>query len=258
MARRLDVVPGDVHVGATWRIVLLAMGVQLGVGLVTGLYRGRWRLASFDEIGALAQTVLVTTAVLFVADLVLYPRPVPLSAVLSAGFVTLAGSAGARFLWRHGHERGKRPSGTGRVGVLVFGAGEGGSQVLTAMLRGKDSPYYPVGLLDDDPGKRSLRIMGVPVVGTRDELSGAAERLGAAALLIAIPSADARLISDLSARAEKAGLEVKVLPSVRDLLGSPAGSTTSGTSTSPMCWAATGWRPTSPPSPATSPVAACW
>ncbi|CAA9225886.1 MAG: UDP-N-acetylglucosamine 4,6-dehydratase [uncultured Acidimicrobiales bacterium] len=222
LARLLDV-GGDPSFASTWPLILLAIAVQVGVGLVTGLYRGRWRLASFDEIGALAQTVAITTGVLFVFDVAMSAQPAPRSAVLSAGFITLVGSAGARYLWRRSHERGRRPSESGSVPVLVFGAGEGGGQVITAMLRDPASPYYPVGLLDDDPSKRFLRIMGVPVVGNRDALARAADRLDAQAILIAIPSADARLISDLSIRAEEAGLEVKVLPSVRDLLGSPAG-----------------------------------
>ena len=33
------------------------------------------------------------------------------------------------------------------------------------MLRTPTSPYLPVALLDDNPAKRSLRIMGVPVIG---------------------------------------------------------------------------------------------
>ena len=47
------------------------------------------------------------------------------------------------------------------------------------MLTDPASPYLPVGLLDDDPGKRHLRISGVRVLGTRHDLAEVARLLGA-------------------------------------------------------------------------------
>jgi len=101
----------------------------------------------------------------------------------------------------------------------VFGAGEGGAQVITAMLRDPASPYLPVALLDDDPSKRSLRIMGIPVVGPREQLSRAVAAYQADALLIAIPSAGSQLIATVAALARDLGLPLKVLPPVGQLFG---------------------------------------
>ncbi|MDQ3980202.1 MAG: polysaccharide biosynthesis protein, partial [Actinomycetota bacterium] len=100
---------------------------------------------------------------------------------------------------------------------------EGASQVIRAILRNPDSAYFPVALLDDDPKKRNLRLMGVPVVGTRQKLAEAAERYGANALLIAIPSASAPLVTELTELAVGCGLTVKVLPPVGELLGGKVG-----------------------------------
>ena len=201
----------------------LAVVLQLGAGLAFGLYLGRWRFGSFDEVAALARAVAVATVVLFLFNVPLVPRPVPLSAVLGAGFIALVLMAGARYGWRLRMERRRRPTGTDATRLLVFGAGEGGAQVITAMLRDPTSPYLPVALLDDDPDKRYLRITGVPVVGGRRHIALAAERLRADALLIAIPSADAHLVSELTDLADQAGLPVKVLPPVRDLFGGDVG-----------------------------------
>ena len=197
--------------------MVLAVVLQLGAGLAFGLYSGRWRFGSFDEVTALGRTVAVTTAVLYVFNLPLVPRPVPASAVLGAGFVVLVLMAGVRYAWRLRLEQKRRPSGADSARLLVFGAGEAGAQVIAAMLRDPQSPYLPVGLLDDDPEKRNLRIMGVPVVGTRRRIRQAAERLRADALLIAIPSAAAQLVAELTDLATEAGLPVKVLPPVREL-----------------------------------------
>ncbi|HWC10954.1 MAG TPA: nucleoside-diphosphate sugar epimerase/dehydratase, partial [Acidimicrobiales bacterium] len=95
-----------------------------------------------------------------------------------------------------------------------------GVQVMAAILRNPASPFLPVALLDDDPDKRNLRINGIPVVGSRTALPWAAEHYRADALLIAIPSADATLVTELTQLAIEAGLPTKVLPPVAELFDS--------------------------------------
>ena len=58
-----------------------------------------------------------------------------------------------------------RPSAERAHRVVVIGAGEGAAQVVAAMLKSRTSPYVPVALVDDDPAKRNLRIMGLRVIG---------------------------------------------------------------------------------------------
>jgi dTDP-glucose 4,6-dehydratase len=197
----------------------IVVTVQILVGLGIGLYRRRWRYGSFDEVAALAATSVITTLCLALVNyLYITPRLVPMSAVWFAGFVGLVLMAGCRYLWRLLLERRNRP-GTDAQRLLVFGAGEGGVQVINSMLRNPTSPYRPVGILDDAPSKRRLSISGVPVVGGRDSLARAAARLDASVLLVAVPSADKELLKQLTAEAKRCGVTIKVLPSVSELLG---------------------------------------
>jgi FlaA1/EpsC-like NDP-sugar epimerase len=99
----------------------------------------------------------------------------------------------------------------------VYGAGEGGIQMVNTLMRNPLSPYLPVGFLDDNPDTHRLSISGVPVLGGREQLAQARTRTGASTLLIAIPSADSALISDISARARALSMDVKVLPAVQNL-----------------------------------------
>ena len=199
--------------------ILIAIVVQCLWGLAFGLYTRRWRVGSFDEAAAVARTVVSTTAVVFAIDISI-SKPahlIPVSAVLGGGAVALVLIAAVRYLWRHLVEAGNRPA-DGAARLLVFGAGEGGAQVITQMLRDPSSPFIPVAFLDDAHDKRNLKVRGVPVVGTRGDLAVAAKKFTADTLLIAIPSADAALINELSELADEAGLAVKVLPSIRELL----------------------------------------
>ncbi len=222
-ALRFDLTPGRIDVPGLLLAVPLAAVAQALAAPVFGLYRGRWPFGGFDEVAALAKTALVVTALLFgvnrAADARLVPRGVP----LAAGLTGLVLMAGGRYLWRCRDERRRRPSGDGCRRLLVFGAGEAGAQIIRSLLRNPASEYVPVAILDDDPKQRNLRVMGVPVVGNRSHLPAAAEEHQADALLIAIPSARAALVTEISEIAAACRLPVKVLPPVSELVDSRVG-----------------------------------
>jgi FlaA1/EpsC-like NDP-sugar epimerase len=199
-------------------LAAVAAVVQSLAGIRFGLYTGRWSYGCFEEIAALAKTAAVTTPVVFVLDTLL-GRLVPRSAIIASGLIALVLQAGVRYTARLLQDSRLRPSPEQGSRVVVMGAGEGAAQVVRAMLRTPSSPYVPVALLDDDPRKRSLRVMGVPVTGNRQALPEVVRRYRADAVLIAIPSASAELVRELSALAGEMNVDVKVVPPVVELFG---------------------------------------
>ena len=200
------------------RVLPIVLVVHALVGYVVGIYRRRWRYGSFDEVGGLVVATFFTTSILFVLrffDQSL--NPFPRSVIFISGFAGLCFVAASRYAWRLIREQLRRPTAQTAAKILVYGAGEGGIQMVNTLLRNPQSPYLPVGFLDDNPDTHRLSISGVPVLGGRDQLSQARARTGATTLLIAIPSADSALISDISARARELSMEVKVLPAVQNL-----------------------------------------
>jgi FlaA1/EpsC-like NDP-sugar epimerase len=200
------------------RVLPIVLVVHALVGYVVGIYRRRWRYGSFDEVGGLVVATFFTTSILFVLrffDQSL--NPFPRSVIFISGFAGLCFVAASRYAWRLIREQLRRPTAQTAAKILVYGAGEGGIQMVNTLLRNPQSPYLPVGFLDDNPDTHRLSISGVPVLGGRDQLSQARARTGATMLLIAIPSADSALISDISARARELSMDVKVLPAVQNL-----------------------------------------
>ncbi|GIF16508.1 nucleoside-diphosphate sugar epimerase/dehydratase [Actinoplanes teichomyceticus] len=189
-----------------------------GAGVVSGLYTGRWSYGCFEEILALAKTAAVTTPAVLVLDTLL-GRLAPRSAIIAAGLIGLVLAAGVRYAVRLLHDQRLRPHPEAGSRVVVMGAGEGATQVIRAMLRSPSSPYVPVALLDDDPTKRALQIMGVPVAGDRHAMAEVVRRFRADAVVIAIPSAGADLIRSLTDLAAPLEVEVKVVPPVAELFG---------------------------------------
>ena len=202
--------------GGLFAAVGIAIVAQLSIGFGTVFYRARWSVASFEEMAVLAFIIAATTEVVLVANLVILNHAVPTSSVLGAGAFAFVACAGYRGAWRLWSEF-QTQSGPRAERVIVFGAGSGGQQVLD-VLAGENSPFTAVGLLDDDPRKRHLRLRHLQVAGGRDSLEVLARRVKATRLIIAVPSATSELIRELSALAVDCGLEVRVLPPVEDLL----------------------------------------
>jgi len=218
---------------AAWRIkwgglalaIALAVGLQVVFGVISGLYRGWWRYGTLEEVGALAWTVGVVATTLAAVDAFFASRPVPLGAALGGGVFALVGMAAPRALWRLVVGRRQRPRvGEGTTRLLIFGAGDGGYQVLRALLGDPTSAYIPVALIDDDPRKRNLQLMGVRVLGSRTRLVEVAARVKAEAILLAVPSAAGELVRAVEALAEQAGIPLKVLPPVAELYWGRVGS----------------------------------
>ena len=205
---------------------VIAAALQLVFGFLFGPYAVGHMRGSFDEIVDLAKTVLAASLATWLPVLIANPILVPKSVPIIAGAFALVGMLALRLLVRSWKNRRGYPGGDAdysgeRSRVVVFGAGEGGRVLVRAMVRDRNHHYHPVALLDDDPLKARLTIEGGRVRGTRGDLEAVAARYDADTLAIAMPSADASLIQDLSDRAAMAGLNVLVLPAMSDMFATP-------------------------------------
>jgi FlaA1/EpsC-like NDP-sugar epimerase len=204
--------------GGVAAMVPVVVGAQVAAGWALGLYRGRSQVGSFDEMTALVTTTLSAAGLGFVVNLVVLDRAVPASVPLIAGTLALSFGAGARYVWRAVVERALRPSGDDVTRLLVFGAGDTGSQAVRVLLRNPRSLYLPVGFLDDDPAKRRFRVHGVTVLGTRSDLAKVAHATGAHAVLLAASAAPTEILRAVARDARDAGLAVRALPSLDELI----------------------------------------
>ena len=197
--------------------VALAVAVAHTVfGWSIGVYRRRWRYGSFDEAIAVAAAFVATgvlgTGYVFLAEGAI-PRSVPVIGTALAGLLAVAG----RSIWRLWNSRLDRP--TEAIPVVLVGAGEVATQTIRSLLANRNSTYLPVAMVDDDPLKRRLRIQGVPVMGTVDDLVKVAGRLGATTVLLAAPAASQHTRRRVAELSSLAGLELLAIPALDDILG---------------------------------------
>lgn len=200
-------------------VIALAMAFQIVFGIAFGLYRGKRPIASFPEVKLVFGTALATTALLaLIVSISGPPRLAPISAVLAAGAYQVVASLGIRYVTRLFLERTGRSDHERSHPTLVFGAGDAGAQITKALQNDPTSDFEPVAFIDDDRTKRRLILNGLRVVGTRDDLASIASTYSADTLLIAIPTLEGDAIAPIADAAQAAGLAVKVLPSMQNII----------------------------------------
>lgn len=194
----------------------LAILLQIAAGTLSKLYRGRHRVASFEEAMLLAITTVGIGITLAVGFALWAPRGYPRVVTFTVPFAALVLMAAGRFLFRtmtrgaNAHEA---------EGVIVYGAGNAGQQLGRLLEYDPDAPFEIVGYIDDDPAKKNLHLSGARVLGGRDKLVDAARAAGVKTVIIAIPTADRTLIRAVSAIADEAGLKTLIMPPTREIVG---------------------------------------
>jgi FlaA1/EpsC-like NDP-sugar epimerase len=204
------------------RTILIVVGIKLVVFVLFGFYNHWWRYVSTRDMWRIVRGVTVAC---LVADLTIYfASPVhgirlPRSVAVLDWLLTLALITGARLLVRSIMER---PSPRGFVSrgkeVLVVGAGDAAQLIVKEMLKSPALGYTPIGLVDDDPRKKNLRLHGVRVLGTTDDLPRLLRESKPDEVVIAIPSAAGEVRQRIVNRASDAGVSVKTLPGIYELI----------------------------------------
>jgi FlaA1/EpsC-like NDP-sugar epimerase len=195
--------------------LVLAAIVHIPVNYSFGLYSEMWRHASVNEARRVLAAGAVATIVLALFTALDRSRT-PLSVPLVGGLLATAGIGILRFQSRLFALR-RRSVDSAPTRLVVIGAGEGAAKVVREMRRGTE--YRPVVVLDDDPRKWGMSLLGCQIVGPITRLPAVVERYDVDSALLAIPSAGASLVRRVESIAETCELPLKVLPSVTELLG---------------------------------------
>ena len=194
----------------------VALGCCLAANWVWGLYSQLWRHASVQE----ARRVLLSGGTSLVALLVVNfaaDRLMPLSVIvfgaIGATVVTGANRFRSRLFAFH-----RRSDDQHGMRVAVLGAGETGAALVRDMLRAGRG-VVPVALLDDAPAKQGRGCMGVKVLGGIADLPRIAAERDVHQVVLAIPSAGADVVRRAAAAADEAGLSLRVVPGMAELVG---------------------------------------
>jgi Predicted nucleoside-diphosphate sugar epimerases len=172
-------------------VLVAALGMVAALYLA-GVYHQMWLHTSGHRAGLIVNAAAAATAAMLLVDVLLYPRPLPVSVILIGNALATSGFIALRY-------RGQFALGTLRnplrprqaaspsTRVLIVGAGEAG-QMLALQLRRRSQRdrYTVVGFIDDDPRKQGLFIEGCSVLGTRHAIPAVVHQYGVSLIVMAI------------------------------------------------------------------------
>lgn len=191
---------------AIYWVALLALGIPSSL----------WRFSGFSEAKRLAVACIVAGALVAVGVRALELHGIPRSVLALHPFMTLVGLCVVRFSYRVLYEHSRslitQPSRARRA--LVMGAGEAAKMLLAGIHR---QGWQVVGLLDDETAKRGVRLAGIPVRGSLDEVAQVAIDVSATHLIIALSNASTAQRRRAFELASTTALPVLTVPSESEL-----------------------------------------
>lgn len=199
-------------------LVFAAAALQTGSLCLFGVYRSILQYSGIKDLLNIFIAVTFGTFLMFALTLLAFPSywkfvfPLWGISLFFLGGIRLA----RRLFWDF-----KRQAGFHRQGkkALIIGAGEAGALIARTLQSTKTSTgLSPVGFIDDDRRKKGFKLYGLPVLGTRDDIPAVVKKLTIEEAVIAIPSALPEQVKAIAAICRQAGIRVKVLPSVLDII----------------------------------------
>lgn len=182
------------------------------------MYKSSWRYASIEELAnVVASTTVSNFAVLtymYLMDMFL-----PRSIYIIATLLDMLFIGGIRFSYRSFKTfeyNIKRFDDQKRI--MLVGAGAAGAMVIREFKNHPKLNSRPIVIIDDDPNKLEQVIKGIPVVGNRFDILEKAESLKIDEIILAIPSASKKEISEIVEICKESKAKLKTLPGVYELI----------------------------------------
>ncbi|MBA3865705.1 MAG: polysaccharide biosynthesis protein [Solirubrobacterales bacterium] len=193
---------------------------KLVVFAAFGLYQKWWRYVSGRDFILIFRAVAVASAILVVLFAVAHPfaHALPRAVEVTDFVLTMMLIAGARLAVRLIVERPTRGSRVPKHEVLVIGAGSGGQMVVRELQLNPNLGATAIGFIDDDPRKRGMRMLGLKVLGSTEEITTILDETDPDEVVIAIPSAPGTLRGQVVAACREREIPVRTLPTVFELL----------------------------------------
>jgi FlaA1/EpsC-like NDP-sugar epimerase len=199
-----------------------------------GLYKGMWRYTSLFDLfnvvkATLTSSTLIILAILFIHRFEGFPR----SIFIIDGFLTFVFIGGFRVSVRvllSEQDKGFRPLrqvlqfrserklAKPMRRLLIIGAGDAAEKIVREIRENPRLQYEVVGFLDDDLGKKGMRIHGVSVLGPVGKIHKMAFQDEMDEILIAMPSASTNQMRRIIQHCEATGLKCRTTPGIGELI----------------------------------------
>ena len=199
-----------------WTAAPILIIVRLAVMPFFNLMHGWWRHTGIsDAVDVLKAILAGSFAFLLIVRYGLGLKVFPLSIYALEALITFTLLTGVRVLSRMLAETVRADSTSKRL--LLVGAGHA-AQMIIRETQEVETGYRVIGCVDDNPLKKGLRVLGVPVLGPVQVLTKVVSQQRIDEVLIAIPSATPIQMRRLVAICKKTSVSFRTVPSMTELI----------------------------------------
>ncbi|PFG15099.1 polysaccharide biosynthesis protein [Bacillus sp. es.036] len=180
------------------------------------LYKRAWQYASIGELVVIFRVVTFSIALAALAQFVML-QDIYFRALSITWMIHMLLIGGSRFAWRMFRDTYMNTKNK-KKRVLVIGAGSAGRMIVRQLRQSVDSDLNPIGFIDDDIRKQNLEIMGVPVLGSTDDIEEQVRKLEIDNIVIAIPSLSKGEMKRIYEECSKTTAKTQIIPMIEDLM----------------------------------------
>jgi len=200
--------------------ILIVVALKIAALYLAGQFRSMLTFFGITDLLRLATAMTICLIILIGGHtLSSHLFALPRGALLVDYLLSLAGLCAARLGSRVFRERfsvGKKSAElTQRIAIV--GAGDAGAALASEFLNHPKRGFKPVMFFDDDTAKHGQLVHGVRIVGKPERIAELGAKDGVAKIVIAMPSASAKRISEVVRLAQGAGFKVETLPSFAEI-----------------------------------------
>ena len=173
------------------------IAVYAAVSIIGGVYDMIWRYAGAAEIMRLVLVYALAAGVTLLLNRIV-PWYVSRPVLVMTGMCMMLLVSAARFAYKLLREFFRaRNSGENSDRILIVGAGEGGVYAARICQQNREKFGQPVAFADDDPLKRKMRIAGIPVCGTIDEVPEIVKSKEIDEIIVAVPGTKGERLAEI-------------------------------------------------------------
>jgi len=206
---------GRFALGTVLPCAFAAVACQLALGLLSSSYKLKWSTFSLVDVPRIMLPTVGTTLLLLVlSGFRVFAGLTPWSA-LTWGLLTICGVVAVRGSRRFYVEL-VRPK-SGKRAILVM-CSHKSYFMYDTLRRTPRFNYRVVGLIDPNPNNLGTLSQGLPVLGTFDDVEAVVARYRIEAAFVFMSSAPDFAIGEFYQRLHDLGLEVRLVPSMADLI----------------------------------------
>jgi len=222
---RFDLVIPTAEMNHLKMAIGIALIAKMTVFYFLGSDRGWWRFVGIDDVLRIFAANVAASTLFTLATAVVVGRNFPRSVYVIDFLLCFLATCAARFSVRLYHEK-VLPEISARnraKGLLIYGAGAAGLNLVRELRSAPNRNYRIIGFLDDDARKQHATLLGVPVLGRGRDAAKIVDRyrsrrVSVDEIIIALPSASGRQVSEALANCRASGVPCKTIPSFDELL----------------------------------------